>query len=298
MPVPDHQLPRILTRPDAVALGFTRAAIEHRLRTRRWRAVLPQVYLTRDTMVWTDRLAAGVAYAGTDAVLTGSAALADLGLRCVTRPQQLLVLAPRGATATSRSFVRVRRTHRLPAAVRIPGPPRAHPARAVADVALELRRLDDVRTLVAQAVRARLCSLDDLATELTEGPRRGSAHLRQAIAEVGDGAWSAPEARAAALLRRGGVPAFEQNARIDLPGGSYRIVDFLWRDLRAVLEIDSAEHHLDPADWRSTMDRHLTLETLGYSVIHRPPAAVYTAPGRFVRDVDAWLTARRSALRS
>jgi len=164
----------------------------------------------------------------------------------------------------------------------------------VADHALTLRRIDDVRTVVAEAVRRRLSTVDEIAAELDAGPRNGSALLRQAVDEVGAGAWSAPEARAARLLRRAaGVPPFEQNARIDLPGGGYYVADFLWRDLWAVLEIDSAEHHLDPADWSATMDRHLVLETLGYSVAHRPPSAVHAYPNRFVGEVTAWLAGRQ-----
>lgn len=115
---------------------------------------------------------------------------------------------------------------------------------------------------------------------------------------MGDGAWSAPEARAARLLRAAGLGPFEQNVALRLPDGSVRIVDFLWRELRAVLEIDSAEHHLDPVQWRATMDRHLALETAGFAVVHRAPSAVFTAPHRFVRDVEAFLAGRRTALAS
>ena len=122
------------------------------------------------------------------------------------------------------------------------------------------------------------------------GPRRGSALLRQAVTEVGAGAASAPEARAAHLMRRAKLPPFEQNARIDLINGDYFVVDFLWRSLGAVLEIDSLEYHLDPADW-ATQDRHLKLTTLGYSVVHRPPSALRDE-ARFVAEVDAWLASR------
>jgi len=191
----------------------------------------------------------------------------------------------------------VRRTHRLPDADLVPGPPRVPIARAVADHALTLHRIDDVRTVVAEAVRRRLSTVDEIAVELEAGPRKGSALLRQAVDEVGAGAWSAPEARAARLLRPADVPPFEQNARIELPGGSYYLADFLWRGLRAILEIDSVENHFDPADWEATMDRYLVLETLGYSVAHRRPSAIRDRPLRFVGDIEAWLAARATQLR-
>jgi len=117
------------------------------------------------------------------------------------------------------------------------------------------------------------------------------------FAEVSEGAWSAPEARAAGLLRAAGLGPFEKNARIELPDGRFLIADFLWRDLKAILEIDSVHHHLDPADWRATMDRHPLLETLGHAVVHRAPVAIFSASDRFVRAIGAWLAARRARWR-
>jgi hypothetical protein len=285
-------LPRVLARTAALDRGMTPKMIDYRLAAGRWRRVLPHTYLTVDTLTWPDRLAAAIAFAGPGTLLSGAAVLHDAGLRSVARPAGLLVLVPRRNRARSTQWVRIRRTHRLPDADLVPGPPRVAIARAVADDALTLRRIDDVRTVVAEAVRRRLSTVDEIALELEAGPRNGSALLRQAVDEVGAGAWSAPEARAARLLRRAGVPPFEQNARIELPGGGYYLADFLWRDLWAILEIDSVENHFDPADWSATMDRHLVLETAGFSVAHRPPSAVNTYPVRFVRDITAWLANR------
>jgi hypothetical protein len=137
-----------------------------------------------------------------------------------------------------------------------------------------------------------LCTLPELWSEYDDGPRRHSANLRQALLDVGAGAWSAPEARAASLLRNADAPAFEQNARIDFPDGSWLYVDFLWRRLRAVLEIDSDEHHGDPGDRDRTDARHLKLQSLGLSVAHRRPAVLFREPDRFQREIVTWLAAR------
>ncbi|MGN6609001.1 MAG: DUF559 domain-containing protein [Jatrophihabitans sp.] len=131
---------------------------------------------------------------------------------------------------------------------------------------------------------------------MQHAPRRGSAFLRQSIDEVGGGAWSAPEARAATLLKAAGVPRFEQNWEIRLPSGRTVIADFCWPELRAVLEIDSVEHHAGVVERERDDDRHLELETLGYSVIHRSPRFVIREPGRFVDGVAAWLAARAAVL--
>jgi very-short-patch-repair endonuclease len=307
-PVPDSfddapwldppELARVLTRAQARALGFTARMIDRRLATATWQRILPSTYLTRDTFTWPDRLRAALAFAGPDALLTGAAALCDLGLRGVARPEDILVLVPIRVRKQSTGFVRIRSTRRMPDRELSPGPRRATNARAIADLALERTRLDDVRALVAEAVRRALCTVEELVFELETGPRNGSAHLREAIIEVGGGAWSAPEALAATLLRRAGVPRFQQNAPIRLPDGSTLYVDFLWRRLRAILEIDSVEHHDLPPDADATDDRHLVLETLGYSVAHRKPRYIRREPERFTHGVAAWLAARARHLAS
>jgi hypothetical protein len=175
------------------------------------------------------------------------------------------------------------------------GPARVEVARATADLALTLRRLDDVRTLVARVVQNRHCTVAELAHELEAGPRRGSRHLRQALAEVGYGAASAPEAAAARILRRGGITGFIQNATIRMPNGSTRVVDFYWPELRACLEIDSVEWHTEPSGWSATWDRHLQLSTQCLSVVHCPPSALRDE-AKFVADIAAWLAARRIEL--
>ena len=93
-------------------------------------------------------------------------------------------------------------------------------------------------------------------------------------------------------MRSAGIVDFEQNARIDLPDGRRFYADFLWRDRLAILEIDSIEHHFAPADLDATMARHMTLETLGYSVIHRSPLSIMRNPQGFVRGVRDWLDSR------
>jgi very-short-patch-repair endonuclease len=287
-------VPRVLSRAEAARLGYTPSAIAHLVRTERWQRVLPRTYLTAGTLTWLDRLTAALAFAGPDAVISGAAALAD-DLRDMPRPDRVLVLVPILSGHRSTAWVQVRPTDRLPAGRQAPGPARAPVARAVADLAVCRRHADDVRALVTEVVRRGMCTVHELAVELGAGPRRGSAHLRQAITEVSDGAWSAPEARAATLLRRSRVPPFEQNVRIDLPDGRYLIVDFLWRALHAVLEIDSIEHHSLPGDRDATDDRHLMLETLGYTVVHRTPWTVINRPEQFVAGIERWLAARRQS---
>jgi very-short-patch-repair endonuclease len=290
-------LPRILTRAGARALGYTDGMIQDRLERERWHRILPRTFHTADTVTFLDRQRAALAFAGEGAMLSGAAALADLGLRSVCEPpESLLVLVPITTRLRSTSFARIRATKRLPEPDLRPGPACALVARAAADLALERRWLDDVRALIAEVVREQLCTVDELAAELADGPRNRSAHLRNAIEEVGGGAWSAPEALAARLMRTVRITGFEPNATVRLRDGRDLTVDFLWRRLRAVLEIDSAEHHEDPADDDYTSDRHLLLETAGFSVIHRKPRMIAARPRAFTDGIAAWLAARAAEL--
>jgi len=253
------------------------------------------VFLTAESLTEPDRWTAALAFAGEGAALSGSAALRASDVRRVVERPQILVLVPIANASTSHGWVRVRRTERAIPVLNWLGPRRVEIARAAADLALILRRTDDVRSLVARVVQDGHCTVAELGQELETGPRRGSANLRAALEEVGWGAESAPEARAARILRAAGIVDFEMNATLVLGAGVQRRVDFYWRDLRAVLEIDSVEFHFTREDWNSTLDRHMQLTTAGYSVIHRPPSALRDER-RFVVDVRAWLAARRLEL--
>ncbi len=289
-PPPDPDaLPRVLSRADALGRGLSRHAVDRNLATRRWRRVLPHTYFTADSFGFLDRCRAALAFCGAGSLITGAAALRLAGVRTAPQPDTVHVLVAPTNRARSIDWVRVQRTQRPADRYPANGPRCADVARASADFALSARHIDDVRAVVSEIVRRGMCTIAELNAELRGGPTRGSAALRQVIGEVGDGAWSAPEARAAKELRCAGVSGFVQNARIELPGERYCFADFLWPQLWAVLEIDSVEYHIDPKRWRATMDKHLALETLGYSVVHRPPSLVFREPFRFRTEMLAWL---------
>ena len=297
-PLPDPDaVPRVLGRAEVLRLGFSRRAISRSLAAGRWRRILPRTYLIVDTLTTADRLVAALVFAGSGAALSGMAALFATEVRRIAPPDRILVLTPPSNRTTSHAWVDVRRTYRPIVTQQWSGPRRVEVARAAADAALTMRGLGDVRALVARVVQDRWCTVAELGVELEAGPRRGSAHLRRALSEVGWGAASAPEAEAADILRRAGITGFVQNGEISLPDGSIRLVDFYWPELRACLEIDSVDYHFDRADWARTWDRHLDLTKLGLSVIHRPPSALRDKR-RFVSDVREWLAARRLELSS
>jgi very-short-patch-repair endonuclease len=283
------ELPRVITRAEALNRGMARSRIDSYVRTGRWVSMLPGVYLTASPPSWSDRIAAAALHGGPAAMITGAAALHTMEFRSVRRPPEILVLVPYSAGARSIGDVRIRRTTILPTPQERLGPPMAPPARAVIDHVLGQRRIDDVRAVIAEAVQREHCSVRDIRRALEIGQRRDRSITVKALAEIDSGARSAPEARAASTLREGGVTGFEQDAEIVLPGRRRFIADFLWRKLRAVLEIDSTEYHFRARDYTATMRRDLALHAAGYSVIHVPPSLITSRPEQFVEQTRRWL---------
>lgn len=72
------------------------------------------------------------------------------------------------------------------------------------------------------------------------------------------------------------------------------VADVLWRDLRAVLEIDSREFHLSEAEWKATMQRHNRLTSAGLALTHYPPSA--TGDPAWPDEVARWLHHRAREL--
>jgi hypothetical protein len=195
----------VVTWSQALAAGVNKDTISRRIRPNGpWQRILPGVYLTvSGTPTLDQRDIAAVLYAGAGSALTGKAALRWHGLRAGSgQTIDVLVAAPK--QRQSAGFVSIHPTMRPPPQVCCRGPVSyVLPARAVADAAVWLPSRDDVRALVAGAVQRRLCTVQQLAVELRDGPVRGSALLRAVIAEVADGIRSSRECHPPAGWDRG-----------------------------------------------------------------------------------------------
>lgn len=286
----DHNtptLPRVLSRAVALDLGVGREAVRYRVRTGIWARLAPGIYLTAPPALAADRCLAAALHGGSGAMVSGPAALLHYGV-LRREPARELVLVRIGCGARSGGRIQVRPTPILPPAafseLRL-----APAARAVSDYAHQLTRQADVTALVTSAVQRRLCTIDDMVAELARGAQRGSKLLRIALEDAGHGAHSLPEAEAGTLLRRAGIQGFVHNARIQVDDGVL-YGDFVWAGLRAVLEIDSLEHHFQPADQDATLARDHRLQMAGWTVLHVKPSQVRDA-GRFVDLVRRWLDA-------
>lgn len=255
----------VIAHNQAMACGVTPGALKHRARDGGpWQRVLPGVYLAvTGTPTLVQREIAALAYAGNDSVITGAAALPHHRIRSPSA-ELTTVLIPSRRAVRSTGFARIWRTARMPdmflndRGVRV-----ALPARAVADTARALTSLREVRAVVGDAVQSGHCPVFLLADEVAAGPRRHSALLRQAIAEVTEGIRSVAEGEFRDLLIRAQLPMPLFNARILADREFVAIADAWWPDAGVAAEVDSREWHLGPADWERTLQRHAAMTAHG-----------------------------------
>jgi hypothetical protein len=286
----------VLSRAQALAVGITPDMLRHRARAGGpWQRLLPGVYLTVTGTPTARQLEiAALLYAGGESVLTGFAALRHHRIQ-VPETGPITVLIPAGHVRLSRAFVRVAPTTRMPVPVFARGAVTfAPPARAVADAARELRSFREVRALIADAVQQRRCQLEHLQAELTDGPVRGSAWLRRALAEVTGGIRSGAEGDFGDLLRRCGLPMPAFNARLYAGKTFIAVADAWWDWAGVAAEVDSQAWHLLPDDWERTMQRHARMSAQGIIVLHFSPSQIRGEPTRVIADIKAALAAGRA----
>jgi hypothetical protein len=285
----------VITRAEAQQCGLTPRMLERRIRPGGpWQRLLPGVYLTRTGEPSRDQqLMAALCYGGNGAIITGLAAVHRYGVR---GPATSLVdvLIPHLVRRESRGFVVVHRTRQVPRMRSADGPIRyVGPARAVADAAVGLTRIGDVRAVAAGAVQQGLCTVAELAAELSRAPRREAGLLRAVLAEVADGIRSPAEADFRELIRRAGLPAPLFNARLYLGRRLLAVPDAWWPQAGVAAEVDSREWHFAPEGWEETMKRHRRMTAAGVLVLHVSPGQVRDAPGEVAADLAAALAAGR-----
>lgn len=289
----------LITRAQALRAGWSEGTLRHRTRPDGpWGIVLPGVYLSHNGLVTgVQREIAAVLYTGHECVITGQAALNRRGV--VPQADVVDVLIPASARRQSAGFVRVHRTSRMPERPWVSDGIRWAPVpRAVADAARCGLALREVRALVATTVQRRTCTIQQLAAELSGGPKRGSGMLRAALEEVADGVASAAEGDLRKLVKAGRLPEPMYNPSLYVGEDFLAQPDLWWRDAGVAGEVDSREWHLSPELWKRTMARHAAMSAQGIIVLHFPPSRIRSDPSRVIAELRSAIEAglRRPAL--
>lgn len=278
----------VVTRRQLLECGMSRGAIQHRVGPEgRWLVILPGVYVTTGGRARAEqREMAAMLYAGPGAVMTGAFAARRHGLTA-SGPDYVDVLIPVRCRRQSVRFVRLIHTARMPEKVLRSGLVRvAAPARAVADAVRGYRSIDDARSLICMAIQRGKCTLADLAEELREGPKRGSALLLRGLNDAAKGIWSAAEGQLMDLVRRSDLPEPEYNVALYAEDGTLLgIVDAWWDKAGVAAEVDSQEFHFRSDDWRATMERHNRLTKHRVQLLHFPPVQITSDGATVLSDL-------------
>ncbi len=171
-----------------------------------------------------------------------------------------------GGDRRSRPGIRVHRVIELGAAevTTLHGIAVTSPLRTILDVAATngSARLERV---VAQALRERLVTEAALREYVERSAGRPGVPALRRIFDLDGGpkfTRSRAERRMLALVRKAGLPEPEVNQDLD----GYEI-DFLWREQRLAVEVDSRRYHSDPLAYQADRDRSNDVQLRGYTIL-------------------------------
>jgi hypothetical protein len=147
-----------------------------------------------------------------------------------------------------------------------------------------------VRAVVADAVQRDKCAISNLATELSQGPNKGSVLFREALADVADGIRSAAEGDLRDLLARSGLPMPLFNPSLyDERGTFVARPDAWWPAHGIAVEVDSREWHTSPEDHAKTLARGRRMARYQIVVLRFTPRQIRSQPAEAINDIKAAL---------
>jgi len=274
----------VIRSADLRASGFTPHAIATRCRpSGPWQRLLPGVVLLSNAPpTRRQRIRAALTYAGTHAVLTGTDAIAAHGVP-VPPADEVLLLVPASRRVTSRSYLTVERTTRLPTPVRRKGLPTAPLTRATTDAARHEHDRDRLRSVLFAPVQAGRCTLADLRQELNTGNQRGSAGPRAMLADKDQEVVPFTQALASRLLRAAPLPPPRWQVPLHTPKGKkLGVADAWWPEAGLAWNLGAQCHPLP-----TTERARPVLAASGITVLHTDPARLRTQPTAVITELVA-----------
>lgn len=276
----------LVTRTQALGLGFSAKAIRHQLRRNHWRPVSRGVYrLAGAPETARQRAMAGVLLAGEGAAVSHRSAAALHGLPGFDL-EPITVSIPRGRRR--RPSVVIEQSCDLPIRhVRVlDGIPCTSVARTLFDLCGDPKRVRPGRVARAldTALARRMVTLPALwrmLDDLAERGRAGTVWFRTLLIER-EGHYVPPESelesRFAALVAR--FRLGRPDRQVDLGDADAWIgrVDFVWRDERVIVELDGAAFHDSLLDRRHDDERDQRLTESGWTVLRFVWREVVDAP--------------------
>lgn len=269
---------------DLRAAGLSNHALAARCRpSGPWQRILPGIVLLSNAPpTRRQRARAALLHTGPDAVLTGVDAMRAHGLTPPER-DEVLVLIPSTRRQTSRAYLTVERTTRLPPPVRRAGLPVAPLPRAIVDAARHERDRDRLATLVLAPLEAGACTVADLRVELNSGNQRGTAAVRALLAGREHEVVPVTHGLAKRVLRQAPLPPPRWQVELHARDGTLLgVADAWWPEAGLAWNLGSQQLPL-PRDASTTS----ALSELGITVLHTDPAHLRGDPDTVIAELVA-----------
>jgi very-short-patch-repair endonuclease len=282
----------LITLAQALAAGMSRDALRWRLRSKRWRPLLPCVYVLAEADdAWLQALEAARLWTG-DGVVMGRASAALWGFEGIASgPLEI-------ASATRKRHPQVIVHHHANLApedlIRHRGLLATTPTRtlidisAVVDETLLTRALDSAlrRGLTfLPLLRSRLLSLG------TQG-RPGMRALQRLIVERerASGHTESPlEVNVERNLRTYGLDPPARQYTVTCRDGTKARLDFAWPEQKVGIEADGFRWHSDFEQWQRDANKHNLLQEMGWKIVRATDRSVRENPDALPRQVTALL---------
>lgn len=282
----------LITAAQAVAAGLTRRAIQWRLDSKRWRAVLPGVYVTTEALdPWLQELEATRLWTG-DAVITGRASGALWGFAGL--PRGALEIATASRKRHPRVIVHHGVSYAFEDLVRHRGLLVTTPTRTLIDLGGILE--DEVLAgAFDSALRQGLTFIPLMRKRLeaidTRG-RRGVAMIRKLLheREIAAGLTESPlEVKVERSLRRHGLEPPQRQYSVTCSDGSRFRIDFAWPEQKVGIEADGFRWHSDFEQWQRDARKHNLLQEMGWRVVRATDRSLRQDPDALPRQVASLL---------
>jgi hypothetical protein len=231
----------LVTKAQALAGGYTQAQVRWKVKSGRWSAVHPGVYLTepgRDS--WETRAVAALLFVGLPSALCGVSAARAWGLSART-DEEIHVIVPMNRRRSRRPGIETHRSRSFDSRV----DPRAWPHRTTVEhTVLDLMAgmgLDGAIALIAKACQQGLTTDESLLAALRTRPSQPRfSLLAEALVDVGDGVHSAAELRYLRdVVTAHGLPRGKRQA----PGPRSTARDTAYEEVRVIVEVDGRRGH-------------------------------------------------------
>jgi very-short-patch-repair endonuclease len=282
----------VVAHAKLVAAGVSANQIEWRLHSGRLHKLHRGVYLVGHRAAPPLAVEQAALFAcGETAVLSHRSAANIWSLLPYPASAPAWVTIPPGRNA-DRPRIKIHRAGLLPREIRKRhGLRLTSPPRTILDLAPLLDE-GELESVVAEAEYRRLASQCELAAQAegNEG-KRGVAKLRRVLGLPGgpQRTRSGGERAMLGVLRRAGIDGFETNARIH----GYE-VDFLWRDLGIVVELDGWDGHSGRVAFERDRMKIATLTAHGLTVIPVTGRHLGDDPSGVVHRLTRTLAAART----